>query len=51
MSAAFERGPLIRTVPKRLHLEGAKRIHQGDGTTRPYHIDMVKGVVKREDWS
>jgi hypothetical protein len=51
VSAAFERGPLIRTIPKRLHLEGAKRIHQGDGTTKPYHIDMVKGVVRREDWS
>ncbi len=43
-SAAFERGPLMRAVPKRLHLEGAKRIHQGDGTTRPYSIDMTRGA-------
>lgn len=51
VSAAFERGPLIRSVPKRLHLEGAKRIHLGDGRTKPYHIDMVKGATRREDWS
>lgn len=41
-SRAFERGPLMRTIPKRLHLEGAKRLHLGDGTTKPYHIDMRK---------
>lgn len=41
-SAAFERGPVLRNVPKRLHLEGAKRVHLGDGTTRPYQIDMTK---------
>lgn len=42
VSAAFERGPLMRQVPKRLHLEGAKRIHLGDGRTRPYHLDMTR---------
>lgn len=42
VSTAFERGPLLRAVPKRLHLDGAKRIHNGDGTTRPYHIDMTR---------
>lgn len=41
-SSAFERGPELRAVPKRLHLAGAKRIHQGDGTTVPYHIDMTR---------
>lgn len=51
VSAAFERGPLVRSVPKRLHLEGAKRIHLGDGRTKPYHIDMVKGAARPEDWS
>ena len=51
VSAAFERGPLVRSVPKRLHLEGAKRIHLGDGRTKPYHIDMLEGGAKREDWS
>lgn len=40
VSAAFERGPLMRAVPKRLHLDGAKRIHLGDGTTRAYSVDM-----------
>ena len=45
-SAAFERGPQLRNVPKRLHLEGAKRVHLGDGTTRPYHIDMTRKLVK-----
>ena len=39
-STPFDRGPEMRNVPKRLHLEGAKRVHLGDGTTRPYHIDM-----------
>jgi hypothetical protein len=42
INAAFERGPLLRNVPKRLHLEGAKRVHVGDGTTVPYHIDMTR---------
>lgn len=51
VSAAFERGPLVRSVPKRLHLEGAKRIYLADGTSRPYHIDMVKGAARRKDWS
>lgn len=41
-SRAFQRGPLMRSIPKRLHLEGAKRIHLGDGTTRPYKVDMTK---------
>jgi len=41
-SAPFERGPEMRNVPKRLHLEGAKRVHLGDGTTVAYHIDMLK---------
>lgn len=39
-SDAFGRGPLMVDVPKRLHLEGAKRIHQRDGSTRPYLVDM-----------
>lgn len=44
ISAAFERGPMERAVPKRLHLEGAKRRHHGDGTTSAYRIDMRKGA-------
>lgn len=39
-SDAFGRGPLMVDVPKRLHLEGAKRIVERDGSTRPYVVDM-----------
>src|SRR4029077_12022347 len=46
-SAAFERGPVLRNIPKRLHLEGAKRVHLGDGTTAPYHIDMTRLESKK----
>lgn len=50
-SRAFQRGPLMRQVPKRLHLEGAKRIHLGDGTTRPYVVDMRVGQLPTPEGS
>lgn len=40
ISDSFGRGPQIVTVPKRLHLDGSKRIHQRDGSTVAFHIDM-----------
>jgi hypothetical protein len=43
----FARGPLMTNVPRRLHLEGAKRRVLANGETRPWVIDMT---MQRPDW-
>lgn len=40
-STPFVRGPLMVDVPRRLHLEGAKRKLQPDGRSVPYSVDMT----------
>lgn len=37
----FVRGPRMVEVPRRLHLDGAKRKIMPDGTSEPYHVDMT----------
>lgn len=43
----FVRGPLMVDVPRRLHLEGAKRRLLPDGRSVPYSVDMT---VARPKW-
>lgn len=43
----FVRGPQMVEVPRRLHLDGAKRKIQPDGTSSPYHVDMT---AERPRW-
>lgn len=49
----FVRGPLMVKVPRRLHLEGAKRRVLPSGETLPYHVDMTgprpRWWVEREE--
>lgn len=40
-STPFARGPLMVQVPRRLHLEGAKRKILPNGQTVPYSVDMT----------
>lgn len=42
MSTPFVRGPLMVEVPRRLHLDGAKREVLSGGETRAYSVDMSK---------
>lgn len=44
----FARGPRMVEVPRRLHLDGAKRRILPDGTTEPYSVDM--SVDKPQWW-
>lgn len=41
MSTPFVRGPLMVDVPRRLHLDGAKRRVLEGGQTAPYSVDMT----------
>ena len=45
----FVRGPLVVEVPRRLHLDGAKRKILPDGRTLPYSVDMTQD--KPEWWT
>ena len=41
-STPFVRGPLMVDVPRRLHLEGAKRKILPSGESVPYRVDMTQ---------
>lgn len=45
-STPFVRGPLLVDVPRRLHLDGAKRRLLPDGRTVPYSVDMTTDKPK-----